>query len=218
MTSTTLRFKTSNAVNAARVMATLQTSSAPSQPCGHQTCQAKNKARFNTTPTTAAVIARTGAKVWEFSSVPQPGSVGHETWAGDSWRDRLGVNAWPFYFTVDEARGVAGDLGHRCEVTRDHGPPYPMGLDDRHAEPLEPGRVDDGGGAAVEARELTVPDATERQDTRPVELGLSAPVPPTDDREREIPFAHAGAIIRHADQITAAIFNCNVDAVRAGID
>jgi quinoprotein glucose dehydrogenase len=53
-----------------------------------------------------AFDARTGAKVWEFSSVPQPGTIGHDTWAGDSWKGRLGVNAWPFYFTLDEPRGV----------------------------------------------------------------------------------------------------------------
>ncbi len=53
-----------------------------------------------------AFDARTGAKLWEFSSVPQPGSVGHDTWEGDSWRGRLGVNAWPFYFTMDEQRGL----------------------------------------------------------------------------------------------------------------
>ena len=53
-----------------------------------------------------AFDARTGAKLWEFSSVPQPGTVGHDTWEGDSWRGRLGVNAWPFYFTMDDARGL----------------------------------------------------------------------------------------------------------------
>ena len=53
-----------------------------------------------------AFDARTGAKLWEFSSVPQPGEVGHDTWEGDSWRGRLGVNAWPFYFTMDEQRGL----------------------------------------------------------------------------------------------------------------
>jgi quinoprotein glucose dehydrogenase len=53
-----------------------------------------------------AFDARTGSRLWEFSAVPQPGSVGHDTWAGDSWKNRLGVNAWPFYFTMDEARGV----------------------------------------------------------------------------------------------------------------
>jgi quinoprotein glucose dehydrogenase len=50
--------------------------------------------------------ARTGAKLWEFSSVPQPGSIGHDTWEGDSWKGRLGANAWPFYFTVDEQRNL----------------------------------------------------------------------------------------------------------------
>ncbi len=49
---------------------------------------------------------RTGAKLWEFSSVAQPGTVGHDTWEGDSWKDRLGANAWPFYFTLDEQRGL----------------------------------------------------------------------------------------------------------------
>ena len=53
-----------------------------------------------------AFDARTGGKLWEFSSVAQPGTAGHETWDGESWKDRLGVNAWPFYFTLDEQRGL----------------------------------------------------------------------------------------------------------------
>ena len=53
-----------------------------------------------------AFDARTGDKLWEFSSVPQPGAVGHDTWEGESWRDRTGVNAWPFYFTMDYQRGL----------------------------------------------------------------------------------------------------------------
>jgi quinoprotein glucose dehydrogenase len=53
-----------------------------------------------------AFDARTGAKLWEFNSVPQPGEVGHDTWDGESWRNRLGANAWPFYFTLDEPRGL----------------------------------------------------------------------------------------------------------------
>ena len=36
----------------------------------------------------------------------QPGEPGHDTWEGDSWKDRSGANAWPFYFTVDEQRGL----------------------------------------------------------------------------------------------------------------
>ncbi len=53
-----------------------------------------------------AFDARTGRKLWEFSSVPQPGTVGHDTWDTDSWKGRLGANVWPFYFTIDEQRGL----------------------------------------------------------------------------------------------------------------
>jgi glucose dehydrogenase len=53
-----------------------------------------------------AFDARYGAKLWEFNSVAQPGDVGHDTWDGDSWKGRLGANAWPFYFTLDERRGL----------------------------------------------------------------------------------------------------------------
>ncbi|MGC4086129.1 MAG: PQQ-binding-like beta-propeller repeat protein [Vicinamibacterales bacterium] len=50
--------------------------------------------------------ARTGTKIWEFSSVAQPGTIGEGTWDGESWKGRLGANAWPFYFTFDERRGL----------------------------------------------------------------------------------------------------------------
>ncbi|MYC09086.1 MAG: PQQ-binding-like beta-propeller repeat protein [Holophagales bacterium] len=67
----------------------------------------------NTPPGTAGGIgnarafsAVTGEKLWEFNSVAQPGEVGHQTWEGESWRGRLGGNAWPFYFTVDEQRAL----------------------------------------------------------------------------------------------------------------
>lgn len=53
-----------------------------------------------------AYDARTGAKLWEFSTVAQPGMVGHDTWEGESWKGRAGANAWPFYFTIDEHRGL----------------------------------------------------------------------------------------------------------------
>ena len=53
-----------------------------------------------------AFDARTGAKLWEFNSVAQPGDVGHDSWDGDSWKGRLGANAWPFYFTLDQQRGL----------------------------------------------------------------------------------------------------------------
>ena len=67
----------------------------------------------NTPPGTSGGIgnprafdARTGVKLWEFSSVAQPGTKGNETWDGESWKGRFGANAWPFYFTVDVSRGL----------------------------------------------------------------------------------------------------------------
>ncbi|HUO20980.1 MAG TPA: PQQ-binding-like beta-propeller repeat protein [Caulobacteraceae bacterium] len=49
--------------------------------------------------------ARTGRLVWTFHTVPRPGEPGHETWAGDSWRDRSGTNVWN-EFTLDAKRGI----------------------------------------------------------------------------------------------------------------
>lgn len=54
---------------------------------------------------TRAWDAHTGKLVWTFHSVPRPGEPGHESWAGDSWKDRSGVNVWG-YMTIDEARGI----------------------------------------------------------------------------------------------------------------
>jgi quinoprotein glucose dehydrogenase len=47
----------------------------------------------------------TGREVWRFRTVPGPGEFGHETWAGDSSKDRGGANAWGG-FSVDVARGL----------------------------------------------------------------------------------------------------------------
>jgi quinoprotein glucose dehydrogenase len=53
-----------------------------------------------------AYDARTGAKLWEFHSVPRPGEPGFGTWEGDTWKDFSGANVWGWYLTVDEARGL----------------------------------------------------------------------------------------------------------------
>jgi quinoprotein glucose dehydrogenase len=54
---------------------------------------------------TRAWDARTGKLVWTFRSVPQPGEAGHNTWGGDSWVNRSGVNVWG-YMTADVERGI----------------------------------------------------------------------------------------------------------------
>jgi quinoprotein glucose dehydrogenase len=48
---------------------------------------------------------RTGKLVWTFHSIPQPGEKYHDTWVGDSWQNRAGVNVWGF-LTLDEKRGI----------------------------------------------------------------------------------------------------------------
>ncbi len=49
---------------------------------------------------------RTGALVWTFNLVPQPGEPGHETWENDAWQTTGGVNVWG-HITVDTAMGMA---------------------------------------------------------------------------------------------------------------
>uniref|UniRef100_Q028C8 Quinoprotein glucose dehydrogenase n=1 Tax=Solibacter usitatus (strain Ellin6076) TaxID=234267 RepID=Q028C8_SOLUE len=48
---------------------------------------------------------RTGKLAWTFHSVPQKGEKFNNTWAGESWKNRSGVNVWGF-LTVDEKRGI----------------------------------------------------------------------------------------------------------------
>jgi len=52
-----------------------------------------------------AFHVRTGKQAWRFHTVPRPGEPGHETWEGEGWRDRGGVNAWSGV-RVDERRGI----------------------------------------------------------------------------------------------------------------
>jgi len=52
-----------------------------------------------------AFDVRTGRRVWTFRTVPGPGEVGHDTWEGDSWKDRTGANVWSM-ISVDVERGL----------------------------------------------------------------------------------------------------------------
>lgn len=47
----------------------------------------------------------TGKLVWTFRAIPEKGEKYNDTWAGDSWKNRTGVNVWGF-LTVDEKRGI----------------------------------------------------------------------------------------------------------------
>ena len=48
---------------------------------------------------------RTGKLAWTFGSIPRQGEKYNDSWAGDSWKNRSGVNVWGF-LTVDAARGI----------------------------------------------------------------------------------------------------------------
>jgi quinoprotein glucose dehydrogenase len=48
----------------------------------------------------------TGEKVWEFWTVPRPGTPYNETW-GDGWDGRGGTNMWGFAASIDVERGIA---------------------------------------------------------------------------------------------------------------
>jgi quinoprotein glucose dehydrogenase len=52
-----------------------------------------------------AFDVRTGKKLWEFQTVPQPGQPFNETW-GDGWKNRSGTNMWAFMAPVDASRGI----------------------------------------------------------------------------------------------------------------
>jgi quinoprotein glucose dehydrogenase len=49
---------------------------------------------------------RTGAKLWEFQTVPRRGEPFNETW-GDGWEGRGGTNMWAFAAPVDAELGLA---------------------------------------------------------------------------------------------------------------
>ncbi len=52
-----------------------------------------------------AFDVRSGRERWRFHTVPRPGEVGHDTWEGDSWKNRGAVNAWAG-LSVDRERGL----------------------------------------------------------------------------------------------------------------
>ena len=54
----------------------------------------------STRPSIRAWNARTGALVWTFNLIAQPGDPGHETWENDAWKTIGGTNVWG-YLTVD---------------------------------------------------------------------------------------------------------------------
>lgn len=52
-----------------------------------------------------AFDVHTGKLVWTFDTIPQPGEPGHETWEGNSWKNRGGCNPWSI-ISLDEQNGI----------------------------------------------------------------------------------------------------------------
>jgi len=47
----------------------------------------------------------TGALIWRFNTIPEPGEFGYETWPKDAWKYIGGVNSWSG-MTLDEETGI----------------------------------------------------------------------------------------------------------------
>jgi quinoprotein glucose dehydrogenase len=56
-------------------------------------------------PVIRAWNARTGAPLWTFHLIAQPGDPSHKTWENDAWKTIGGTNTWG-YLSVDEQRGI----------------------------------------------------------------------------------------------------------------
>lgn len=56
-------------------------------------------------PVIQAWNARTGAPMWTFHLIAQPGDPNNKTWENDSWKTAGGTNTWG-YLSVDEERGI----------------------------------------------------------------------------------------------------------------
>ncbi len=56
-------------------------------------------------PVIQAWNARTGAPMWTFNLIAQPGDPNNKTWENDSWKSPGGTNVWG-YLSVDEERGI----------------------------------------------------------------------------------------------------------------
>jgi glucose dehydrogenase len=58
-----------------------------------------------TRPVIRAFNARTGAAMWTFHLVAQPGDPNHKTWENDAWKTIGGTNTWG-YLSADVERGI----------------------------------------------------------------------------------------------------------------
>src|SRR5687768_9829332 len=58
-----------------------------------------------TQPVIRAWNAKTGALVWTFNLIAQPGDPNHKSWENDAWKTIGGTNTWG-YLSIDAERGI----------------------------------------------------------------------------------------------------------------
>lgn len=108
-----------------------------------------------------AFDARTGRKVWEFHTIPQPGEPGHEDWEGASWKDVTGANVWST-MSVDDERGII------YAATGDANVPAGIGKSQRYATSLL--ALDASTGKLLWSRQITHQDVWDWDSPTPVVL------------------------------------------------
>ena len=127
-------------------------------------------------------------------------------------------------------RRVAARLVHRLVRRADDRCAAGHRLDHRQPEALEPRRVDERGGAAVEPCELVVVDIAEPDDARQIESGLLAPALGADDGEHEVVVPRPGEGIdergevlprlerRHGEHVRTAEIGRFADGAEHAVD
>lgn len=108
-----------------------------------------------------AFDARTGRKVWEFHTIPQPGEPGNEEWTGQSWRDVSGANVWST-MSIDDERGIV------YAVTGDANVPAGVGRSQLYASSLL--AIDAVSGKLLWHRQITHQDVWDWDSPTPVVL------------------------------------------------
>lgn len=108
-----------------------------------------------------AFDARTGRKVWEFHTIPQPGEPGNDQWPGTSWRDVTGANVWST-MSIDDERGIV------YAVTGDANVPAGIGGAQPYATSLL--ALDAASGKLLWHRQITHQDVWDWDSPTPVVL------------------------------------------------
>ena len=135
-----------------------------------------------------AFDARTGKLVWRFHTVPRPGEFGNDTWEGDSWKNRGGVNAWSM-MSVDHERGIVfAPLAQ--PATGYYG-------GDRKGQNLF-GEFPGGAGRRHRQTDLALPDNPSRH----LGLGCARPAESCDDQQGRQGHSRGGA--DHEDRLSSS--------------